>query len=221
MKKNLTYIFTIILIFSVLSVTAWSQNQVTIEWWELNGDPHFVAITEELISRFEQENPDINVNLVALPWAQAAEKLNIAAATNSLPDISSKYIVLIQPLVAMDVLEPLDAYFDNWEEKDKFDPELLESIRTVCNGKLGMLPRNIRTDNYYFNVEHFEEAGLTPPNTMEDLYAVMSRLTDPAKGRYGFSMRGGHGNYYQLSAVALNDAGITSYFDENGVCLLN
>jgi multiple sugar transport system substrate-binding protein len=48
----------------------------------------------------------------------------------------------------------------------------------------------------YYRKDYFEEAGLSgPPKTFDEFVAACRKLTDPAKGRYAFGMRGGAGAF--------------------------
>ena len=62
-------------------------------------------------------------------------------------------------------------------------------------GKIYGVPAFTFVDWMYYRKDWFDEAGLAPPATMQDFAAAAVKFTDPAKGRYGFGMRGGPGGY--------------------------
>src|SRR5699024_9577515 len=66
-----------------------SGEQVTISFWDENAGPQRTPIWEEIIERFEEENPDVNVEYFGLPKDDAKSKFDAAIAANDVPDIAS------------------------------------------------------------------------------------------------------------------------------------
>lgn len=66
--------------------TAQTQ-QTTIEWWQFWTNPDIKPTIEAMVADFEQENPDIEVKLTDLTWANGHEKIVIALASGTGPDI--------------------------------------------------------------------------------------------------------------------------------------
>ncbi|MBI5266371.1 MAG: extracellular solute-binding protein [candidate division Zixibacteria bacterium] len=61
--------------------------ETTLEWWQFWTDPDIKPTVMEIVREFEAKNPDIKVNVTDLTWAQGQEKLVIAFAANSGPDV--------------------------------------------------------------------------------------------------------------------------------------
>ncbi len=81
---RLTTLIFCILIFAVaLSV----QAETTLDWWQLWTDPSIKPTIEAMVEEFEQANPDIKVNLTDLTWSNGHEKIAIAFASGSGPDV--------------------------------------------------------------------------------------------------------------------------------------
>ncbi|MFZ0576910.1 MAG: extracellular solute-binding protein, partial [Psychrobacillus psychrotolerans] len=66
-------------------------KSVEITWWNF---PNFQALDGEvgkyeegIIAAFQEKNPDIKVNLEMLTFEGGPEKLNVAIATNTAPDV--------------------------------------------------------------------------------------------------------------------------------------
>ena len=59
----------------------------TLEWWQFWTDPAIKPVLQEIVAEFEAQNPDIKVNLTDLTWANGHEKIVIAFASGSAPDI--------------------------------------------------------------------------------------------------------------------------------------
>ncbi len=63
-------------------------------------------------------------------------------------------------------------------------------VATGADGKLNVLPMNQDQFILYWNKELFAEKGLEVPRTLDAMLAAARKLTDPAKGVYGFVGRG-------------------------------
>jgi multiple sugar transport system substrate-binding protein len=64
-----------------------SAMGVTIEWWQFWTDSDIKPVIESMVSEFEQANPDIEVELRDLTWANGHEKIVISLASGSGPDV--------------------------------------------------------------------------------------------------------------------------------------
>ena len=64
-------------------------------------------------------------------------------------------------------------------------------VATAADGKITALALNQDLFILFYNKALFAEAGFTaPPKTYDELYAMAKKMTDPAKGVYGFVGRG-------------------------------
>ncbi len=82
MKFKLIRVIFLILVLSV-SVSA----KTTINWWQFWTDPGIKPVIEQMVTEFENANPDIDVKLTDLTWANGHEKIVIAFGANTGPDI--------------------------------------------------------------------------------------------------------------------------------------
>ncbi|MCX7383242.1 MAG: sugar ABC transporter substrate-binding protein [Alphaproteobacteria bacterium] len=64
-------------------------------------------------------------------------------------------------------------------------------VATASNGKITALALNQDLFILFYNKELFAQAGFTaPPRTYDELYTMAKKMTDPAKGVFGFVGRG-------------------------------
>jgi multiple sugar transport system substrate-binding protein len=61
---------------------------------------------------------------------------------------------------------------------------------TQADGSLTTLPHFVDYWMLYYNKELFEQKGIAYPKSMDELVTAAQKLTDPAKGTYGFVSRG-------------------------------
>lgn len=63
------------------------EEKVTITWWQFWTDARAKPVLDELILTFESENPNISVDIIDLTWAEGHQKIVVAFATNTTPDV--------------------------------------------------------------------------------------------------------------------------------------
>ncbi len=191
-----------------------SGGTATITFWDNNGGPGRTPIYEELIKRFEAENPSIKVEYVGVPSASVQQKYDTAIAGGSVPDVGGVTTSYLANLVGQDALEPLDDRIDSGPLKGKLLPSLVETVRqTAPDNKLYSAPSSGNLDVIWFRKDWFEAAGLTPPTTWDELVDRATKLTDTAANRYGYTIRGGAGSVFQLLTEAYAYSGVEKFFD--------
>lgn len=62
-------------------------SAVEIQWWQFWTDPAIKPAIEQMVAEFEDANPDIEVALTDLTWANGHEKIVISLASGSGPDV--------------------------------------------------------------------------------------------------------------------------------------
>ncbi len=82
MRTLLCLVFSVLFLFplEVFAVT-------TIQWWQFWTDPDIKPIITGMVAEFEQANPDIRVEPTDLTWANGHEKIVIAFASGTGPDV--------------------------------------------------------------------------------------------------------------------------------------
>jgi multiple sugar transport system substrate-binding protein len=99
---------------------------------------------------------------------------------------------------------------------------LAESVRKVASdGKLYEVPTSGNLDVFWYRKDLFSEAGLKAPQTWDEFFTDVPRLTDTAENQYGFTIRGGAGAIFQLLTEMYSYSGITSFFDPSGKSTIN
>mgnify|MGYP001099798176 CR=1 FL=1 len=77
-----------ILLFLAFFLTAQPVlSETTITWWQFWTDPTIKPVISSMVDEFEKANPDIQVELTDLTWANGHEKIAIAFASGTGPDI--------------------------------------------------------------------------------------------------------------------------------------
>lgn len=64
-----------------------SEAKTTLEFWQFWTDADIKPTITEIVNEFEKQNPEIKVNLTDLTWADGHEKIVIAFASKTAPDV--------------------------------------------------------------------------------------------------------------------------------------
>jgi ABC-type glycerol-3-phosphate transport system substrate-binding protein len=149
-----------------------------------------------LVKEFENENPNIKVDVQVLPWADIAPKLIQAVAADKAPDVSRVAIDTAETLVAAKALMVLDKYTDQLSTAEKEDWLLLWQKGLYGGHKMNFQLEH-RADMLWYRKDHLAEIGAGVPKTWDEVGETGGKLT--AKGHMGFAVGlsfGGNGNSF-------------------------
>jgi multiple sugar transport system substrate-binding protein len=153
------------------------------------GDPEELKAYREVISAFESEEPEVDVQLVeASDRDDLLARLATSIAGGRPPDLFLLNYRFYGQFADKGQLEPIEerlAESDAFEEGD-FYPQALDAFR--FDGKLSCLPQNISSLVVYYNKALFRKAGLPLPSgewTWQEFVDTAVKLTDRDRGQYG------------------------------------
>lgn len=200
---------------SQASSGAASGEQVSLVFWDENAGPQRTPIWEELIARFEEEHPNIDVEYVGLPKNEAKSKIDAAIAANDTPDVSSLQTSWLPEYSIREALLPLDEMFAASELKDKINEGAVEFNKEITrDGKLYGIPYTQNLDVIWIRSDLFEQAGVAAPETWDDFFAAVDTMT--TDDMYGYTIRGGAGGALQLQRLMYAYSGISEYVTKDG-----
>lgn len=81
--KKISVLVLALLLIGNLSL----MGKTKVSWWQFWTDPTIKPVIEEMIAEFEKNNPDIEIELTDITWANGHEKIVIAFSTGNGPDI--------------------------------------------------------------------------------------------------------------------------------------
>ncbi|WP_308637478.1 ABC transporter substrate-binding protein [Paenibacillus silvisoli] len=168
-----------------------ASGKVTLKMMENLTNPQRTAILKDMIASFEEEHPNIRVDLISPPFDQADETIGTMLAAKVQLDVVEVRDVNIADYVSKDYIEPLDAYAATWHDFATV-ANIPRSVGMVKD-KLYFIANGLYERQLYYRKDWFDQLHLTPPATWQELYETAAKLTDPANNRYGFSFRGAKG----------------------------
>lgn len=176
--------------FSAMAVTAGAEEEVTIRYglWDSNQEPTLRAIAD----KFEEQNPNIKVEIELTPYKDYFTTLETAATGGTAPDVFWMNAPNVTKYVRGGMLTELSDYIAGSETVAKEDfPESLINLYTVDGGWYGM-PKGFDTVAVWYNKEIFDNAGVAYPTddwTWDDFVSIAEQLTDTDNGIYGAAVQ--------------------------------
>ena len=149
------------------------------------GDPEELQAFKNVIAAFEQEEPDVDVQLVETSDRDdLIARLSTSFAGGTPPDVFLLNYRFYAQFAARGVLEPVEQYVADSEvfQEDDFYEPALDAFR--FDGTLTCLPQNISSLVVYYNKDMFAAAGLPEPKEgwfWSDFVQTAVALTKGAK----------------------------------------
>ncbi|WP_323765831.1 sugar ABC transporter substrate-binding protein [Marinovum sp.] len=186
---------------AALAPTTLRAERAAINYWHtFTGQLEFGALTNTVMPMFAKAHPEVSLEQEPIPNSEFMAKMTAAVVSDSKPDTSMLASERFADLHAMGALTDITDRVESWERRGDFDDSRFASV-TDSEGRIYGVPAFAFVDWMYYRKDWFEEAGIAPPTTMEEMRAAAIALTDPAKGRYGFGMRGAAGGQHYIGNI--------------------
>jgi raffinose/stachyose/melibiose transport system substrate-binding protein len=129
---------------------------------------------ESVVAKFEEENPDIKIDL-NLPGGGYEDMLRVKMAANDMPDLFDthgwsqlRYGEYVADQKDMDWVQNLDP--------------ALDQILKDENGKVYAFPINQAKDGISYNVNVLEKYGVEPPKTIDEFMRALETIKEKSNG---------------------------------------
>jgi ABC-type glycerol-3-phosphate transport system substrate-binding protein len=201
-----------LLVFSVIFSFSFSWA-ATVRFMTSETDPPSVKAYEEIIAKFEKQNPGIEVSL-ELQSADRRTKLLAAVAAKSPPEVAQVMIEEITSYAKAGELAVLDEIVDTIGKED-FSAGSLQDV----DGHVYAIPYGGAASVLWVRTDLFEKKGLKYPTNWEEWLAAAKELTMDTNGDgridiYGLAMPGGKNKWtgHNINMLTLMAGG--SLFDK-------
>jgi len=189
MKK---FLFSSILLCMVLvlfmlfgTIFAFAQ-EVTIKYITLGGVQ--MESMDEMVSKFEKENPGIKVKVEDWPFVENYTKYVTSIKAGNPPDCGYVWITNLDEFRKRGALVPVDEYISDALKQD-FYKALVDQV-TLEDGKMWATPLWFSTRLFMYRKDILDKHGIGIPRSPEDLLAMAKALHNPPE-MYGFCFPGG------------------------------
>ena len=145
-----------------------ATGEVTI--WAMGNEGELL---DELAGKFEEENPDVTIEVTAVPWDGAHDRIVTAIAGGETPDISMLGTTWVGEFAATGSFEPTpDGVVD---ESTFFEGSWGTAV--VDDVAYGV-PWYVDTRVLYYRTDMAQAAGVEPPTTWDEYKAFAQALKD-------------------------------------------
>jgi multiple sugar transport system substrate-binding protein len=187
MKRVAWLLISLALLIPSIGLFAAEKQVTTITYgfWDANQRP---AI-ESLVAAFQKENPNIQIQIMVVPWGEYWTKLQASVAGGQAFDtfwMNGPYFPIY---ASQGVLKEMGPDFKKAGIDMSKYSKSLSDMYTYKN-KIYGLPKDYDTIGLFYNKDLFDKAGVSYPTenwTFDDLKSAAKKLTDPAKQVWGFA----------------------------------
>lgn len=145
------------------------EPKVTLEYFQQKQE--VVQVVDDLIKKFEEANPNIEIKQNNVPNAGSVWQMRIS--TNDSPPISTQ--LPHNPVYRQAAMNGYMADLTNETFMQRVDEQLLKENVEV-DGKQYLMPIALATLGVYYNVDIFNELGLSIPKTYDELIKVSEKI---------------------------------------------
>ena len=172
------------------TITMWAPPTGALKVGEKQGDWY----AADLVPAFNKVFPNIKVDVQLIPWDGINEKVTVAIASKTTPDVYWDYGGRALPYANMGALEPLDDLFTPEQKKTFSSPDIQKM--TALNGKIYIMPFNSTIVMLMLNKSMWAEANaldLLPKDAMrtwtpDQFKAALKAVANKEKGIYGMTL---------------------------------
>lgn len=163
--------------------TASSSKNPEIEFWTMQLQPKFTDYFNQLIARFEAENPGVKVRWVDIPWAAMENKILTAVSAKTAPDVVNLNPGFASQLASRNAWLELDSRVPE-SVRQQYLPNIWKD--STLNGKSFGIPWYLTSRVTIYNKDLLQKAGISqPPATYAQLAQVAKQIKDKT-GKYAF-----------------------------------
>ena len=162
------------------------DDGVVLRFWAMGREAEVVS---ELVRQFEQQHPGVRVQVQAIPWTAAHEKLLTAYAGDGLPDLCQLGNTWIPEFATLGALEPLQPWVDRSAviDADDYFPGIWDT--NIIDGQLVGIPWYVDTRLLYYRKDLLARAGFDqPPRDWAQWRQMLAAIKRSGVAEYGVLM---------------------------------
>ncbi|MDY0019260.1 MAG: ABC transporter substrate-binding protein [Anaerolineae bacterium] len=172
-------------------------EKTVVEFWTTDNEEERVTRYEEVAARFMAEHPEIDVRIVPIEEAGVSQRMATAVAANRLPDIVRMGVERVAAFAADGILDE-DAAMAVIASvgEDDFRMGPLAMVTNPATGKYAAVPYDGWVQALWYRTDVFEEAGLNPPVSWDDIDAACDALPGTGNMLYALGIGTDPGQNY-------------------------
>jgi putative chitobiose transport system substrate-binding protein len=160
-----------------------AQEKLKLEFWTMSLKPKFTPYFQDLVKKYEADNPGVKLDWVDVPWDVLQTKLTASIAAGTPPALVALNVPWAYEYSLSGLIQPVDAFLG--EDRGMY---LEGAVKDVSfNGKVYGFPHYNGANVIAYNSSLFKKAGLVkaPGSLDEELEAA--KLIKAKTGQAGWS----------------------------------
>lgn len=153
-----------------------ADGKVTLKFLNKYPEDSYAQYFEDAVATFEEENPDINIEMENVSDEAIKDKLSVIASGGDMPDIYMSWTgERVKRFARGEKALDLSPYLDeDTEWKDSFMPAFLNN--TTVDGKTYAIPYRSGIMYMMYNKQVFEDNNIQIPETWDEFLNVCEQL---------------------------------------------
>ena len=186
-----------VVVTEVVEVPAEPTEKTVVEFWTTDNEEDRVDVYDAVAQSFMDENPDIEVRIVPIEESGVSQRIATSVAANRLPDIVRMGIERVAAFAADGILDEdaAEAVIASIGEDD-FKSGPLVMVTDPATGKYAAVPYDGWIQAIWYREDVFEDAGLNPPVTWDDILAACAELPGTENLLYALTLGTDPGQNY-------------------------
>lgn len=182
MQKNKYALIVSFLLFFLPNIL----YAATIEFWTTETQSDRIKTIQLLMDTFQALNSDVTIKLIPVDENDMPSQIAAAAAAGTLPHIIEAGSELTIALGEEGILDvPATTEMVKQVGEQRFYKGALKMLSSPEKGKFYGLPYHGWVQGIWYRKDWFEEAGLDPPDTWDNILKAAKTLHKPEKNQYG------------------------------------
>jgi ABC-type glycerol-3-phosphate transport system substrate-binding protein len=184
-----------------------SGQAAQVRFIAMDYDDRMEADTKQLMDKFNQSQSSVHADVQVVKWSDGQTVLLTQINAGKPPDIANYSGGGLLQFAAANVLEPLDGHLGA-DFLANFVKAALDAMRV--GGKLMGMPYFLDPRGLFYRTDLFDQAGLKPPQTWDDLIQAAQKLNKPPSvygDGIGVTGPSGGGDYWWYAWIGAIGAG--------------
>jgi len=198
------------------------EGPVSIDFWTTETQSDRMATIQVLIDTFEVMEPNIKIKLIPVDEKDMATQLNTAAAAGNMPamiECAAENAVAFGSEGLLDAAAATDLI--NTIGKDKYYAGTLKLNESSEAGKYYATPFHGWVQGIWYRADWFDEAGLEPPNTWDNVLKAAEYFYKPDQNQYGILVGTKAEPYAEQCFTQFAMSNGAGLFDKDGNLIFN
>lgn len=168
-----------------------AEEVITLSFWHTYSEnsPENDTLVNTLIPIFEEEHPNIKVEILIVPWEDFRSKLYTSIAGGVAPDLARIDIIWVPEFAEMGALVALD---ENMEDFQTIADQVFSGplSTNAWNGHYYGLPLDTNTKAWFYNKAMYEAADILPPTSFDEMLEQCEAIKAVYPDSYYFATDG-------------------------------